>query len=137
MVQANGQRMPHQPSRRLEQVLDGNQAVVPQGPTRSHKINNRFRHPCDRPQLHRTIEMHQLDRKIECIEIFPGAVREFAGYPAMGREICGTGVTTALLNRHGHSATAKAKIHQLGDGELMFLEPVSYTHLTLPTIYSV
>jgi hypothetical protein len=75
--------------------------------------------------------MHQLDGKVECIEIFPGAVREFAGYTAMGRKICGTGVTTALLNRHGHSATAKAKIHQLGDWELMFFEHVVSHHAQL------
>src|SRR5450756_193387 len=38
----------------------------------------------------------------------------------------------ALVDRHGHRAAAR-----IGEQAIVDLQPVSYTHLTLPTIYSV
>ena len=108
----------------MKQVFDGDQAVLTQSATGGHQVDNRFRHSSDGTQLNRAIEVNQLNGKVEGIEIFPSAVGELAGNAAVGGQISGTGVTTALLNRHSHAATTKAQVHQLGDGQLMLLEHV-------------
>ena len=120
LVKPVGEGMAHQPSCGLEQILDRDQAVVAQGPASGHKVHDRLRHSCNRPQLHRAIEVHQLNGKIQGVEVLPGAMGELAGHSAMGRQIGGTGIATALLYRHGHPATAKAQVNQLGT-ELMLL----------------
>ena len=124
MIEANGQGVPHKSSCGVEQVFNGDQAVLTQGAACGHQVDNRFRHSRDWPQLHRAIEVNQLNGKVEGIEKSPGAVGEFACDAAVGGQISGTGVTTALLNRHSHAATTKAQVHQLGDGQLMLLEHV-------------
>ena len=121
-------RVTDQSSCGVKQVFDRDQAVLTQSATGGHQVDNRFRHSSDGTQLNRAIEVNQLNGKVEGIEIFPGAVGEFAGDAAVGRQIRSPGVTTALLNRHGHPATAKAQVHQLGDGELMLLEYVVTHH---------
>ena len=78
MIEANGQGVPHQSSCGVEQVFDCDKAVLTQGATCGHQVDNRFRHTGDWTQLHGAIEVNQLNGKVEGIEIFPGAVGELS-----------------------------------------------------------
>ena len=93
MIEANGQGVPHQSSCGMEQVFDGDQAVLSQSATGGHQVDNCFRHSGDGPKLHGAIEVNQLNGKVEGIEIFTGAVGEFAGDAAVGGQISSPGVT--------------------------------------------
>jgi hypothetical protein len=54
--------------------------------------------------------MNQLDRKVECIEVFPGAVGEFAGNSAVGWEIQGSLISASRFHGNGHPTSAKTKV---------------------------
>ena len=113
--------MSHQSSRRAKQFFYFNEAVIPQRATRCNEINNRFRHPCNRAEFNGTVQMNQLNWKVECIEIFPSAVRELAGNSAVGGEIQGSLVSASGLNSNGHPTSTKTKVDQLCDWQLVLL----------------
>ena len=56
--------------------------------------------------------------------------------PADQRKALLRGLTTQLI-REGRVTTTKARAKALRDETERMITPVSYTHLTLPTIYSV
>ena len=51
--------------------------------------------------------------------------------------LCRSLLTGALLLAAGHAGATTAWVSNEKDNSLSLIDPVSYTHLTLPTIYSV